>query len=138
MDIWILLGAIGSIASVVGLFIPLQTRRQRLTHVLYSCALALLSATAVWHWSQAARVRNVERQATALVLGFQADYTPEGFILATLAFLEKNRDLYPDAYDRARKMCLNDVCVNDKSNTITLSFAFKGLITGIGTLESSR
>nr|WP_295077622.1 hypothetical protein [uncultured Roseateles sp.] len=135
MDFWILLGAVGSFASVIGLLLPLQTKHQRLMHVAYSCALALISAVAVWYWGQAYRVKSVERQATALVAGFSSDYTAEGFILATLAFLEKNRDLYPDAYSRAHNMCLNEACIKNRSEVTNLSFAFKGLITGIGALE---
>ena len=137
MDFWVILGAIGSVASVVAIFVPLQTQHQRVVHVAYSCAIAMLSAVAVWYWYQNTRIRSVERAATALVSRASFDYTDQGFILASLAFLEKNKDLYPDAYSRAHNMCLNNECISprDSMDVVRISFAFKGLLRGIAAIE---
>jgi hypothetical protein len=46
MDFWVLLGAVGSVASLIGLMLPLQTKRQRLIHAAYGLAIALFAAAA--------------------------------------------------------------------------------------------
>jgi hypothetical protein len=137
MDFWVILGAIGSVASVVGLLLPLQARYQRVIHVAYGLAIAVLASVAVWYWQMNARVRSVERSATALVSAAQSEYTHEGFVQASLAFLEKNKDLYPESYVRAQKLVQECQCQLNSSTTsvVPLAFALQGLLKGIGTLE---
>jgi hypothetical protein len=137
MDFWIVLGAIGSVASVVALLLPLQGRHQRIVHVAYGLAIAAFSVVAVWYWQQNNRIRSVERAATSLVSHATMDYTNQGFIQASLAFLEKNKDLYPDTYARAQKLCQESNCLtlSKASDEVELSFALRGLLRGISTLE---
>jgi hypothetical protein len=139
MDFWIVLGAVGSVASVIGLLLPLQTRHQRLLHVGYGLAIASLAAVASWYWQQNNRVRSVERAATALVAAARFEYTHEGFVQASLAFLEKNKDLYPESYARAQKLVQDCQCqLNNTTTTVVpLSSALQGLLKGIGTLEGA-
>lgn len=137
MDFWIVLGAIGSIASVVGLLLPTQSRHQRVLHVAYGLAIAALSIVAVWYWQQNTRIRSVERAAMALVAHARFDYTHEGFVQASLAFLEKNKDLYPDSYGRAQKLVEECKCLTParSSDIVSLSSTLQGLLKGISTLE---
>lgn len=147
MDFWILLSAIGSAASIAGYVLPLPTKHQRWLHGIYGLLIAVFAAVAVWHWSQFQRVKQVERAANVLLAEFDRGYSSEGFIHATLAFLEKNRDLYPDAYARAQYLCKLHYCLNpqygDKQkdsldhayNQINVASALKGLVRGISTLE---
>ena len=137
MDFWIVIGAIGSVASVMGLLLPIQTRHQRLLHVVYGVAIASFSMVAVWYWQQNTRIRSVEHAATALVSHAQHDYTNEGFVQASLAFLEKNKDLYPESYTRAQKLVEDCKCLTPahSSDVVSLSFALQGLLKGISTLE---
>ncbi len=148
MDFWVVLGAVGSIASLVGLLLPQQSRRQRLMHVAYGLAIALFAAIAVWYWQASQRVNKVERAATQLLARAEYDYTAEGFIQAALAFLEKNKDLYPDSYARAQEICKQNNCLGPKYgnksssgldhefNQSNVSSTLKGLIRGISTLEA--
>lgn len=137
MDFWQVLGAVSGVASIVGLALPLTTRHQRVVHLLYGLAIVALSSTAVWYWSQNNRLRSVERTASVLVAERQMGYTNEGFIQAALAFLEKNKDLYPEAYARAQKLCEVNSCLtlNHSIESVDLAFALEGLLKGIGTLE---
>ena len=137
MDFWILLSAVGSVASIIALLLPLQSRFQRLVHVLYGVAITVFSTVAMWYWLQNARIHNVERAATNLLAGVRMDYTSLGFTQAALAFLEKNKDLYPDAYARAQKMCEHSNCLalSKSTDEVSLSDALQGLIRGISTLE---
>ncbi|KAA5842099.1 hypothetical protein F2A38_12715 [Pseudomonas chlororaphis] len=137
MDFWILLGAVGSVASIIALLLPLQSRFQKLIHVAYGIAIAGFSIVAMWYWLENARIHNVERAASALLGGVRMDYTSLGFTQAALAFLEKNKDLYPDAYARAQKMCEHSNCLalSKSTDEVNLSYALQGLIRGISTLE---
>ena len=99
------------------------------------------------HWQQAQRVHKVERAAYALVAE-RRSYSETGFTQAALAFLEKNRDLYPDTYARAQKLCEQNNCFAAKYggkdtssldhayNQIDVASALEGILRGIGTLES--
>lgn len=146
MDFWLVLGAVGSVASVVGLALPLQTRHQRLMHLIYGLLVAVFAAAAVWYWQAAQRVHKVERAAASLVED-RRKFSQAGFTQAALAFLEKNRDLYPDTYNRAQKLCEQNSCFGaqygDKSknsldhayNQIDVASAMEGILRGIGKLE---
>lgn len=137
MDFWIVLGAVGSVASVIGLLLPVQARHQRILHVGYGLVIAILASVATWNWQQNNRVRSVERAATALVSASSMEYTHEGFVQASLAFLEKNKDLYPESYARAQKLVQDCQCQLNSSTTavVPLSSALQGLLKGISTLE---
>ena len=137
MDFWILLGAVGSVASIVALLLPLQSRFQQLVHVAYGIAIAGFSVIAMWYWQQNTRIHNVERAASALIAGVRMDYTSLGFAQASLAFLEKNKDLYPESYARALQMCEQSNCLalSKSTDEVELSYALQGLIRGISTLE---
>ena len=81
---------------------------------------------------------SVERTATQMVADKKMEYTQLGFVQATLAFLEKNKDLYPDTYERALDMCRNYKC-NEPGNQldmVELSYAMSGLLKGLATIES--
>ena len=109
MNFLFVLGAIGSIASLIGWLLPLKSSNQRILHVAYSAAIAVLASTTVWYWQANQRVHRVEQAASRLIENVVFDYSTEGFIQAALAFLEKNKDLYPNSYVRAQQICeLND------------------------------
>ena len=140
MNLWIIIGAIGSIASVVGLFLPTASKNQRLLHVVYGLAIAALASISVWHWQQHQRSMSVEKAASTLV-GHARAYTSEGFIQAALAFLEKNKDLYPDSYVRATTLVEECRCTGSEDESsgtkaIDVSYALRGLLRGIGQLEA--
>src|SRR5688572_26490512 len=115
MDFWVVLGAVGSVASVVGVLLPAQSKSQRVVHVSYGLAIVAITCVAAWYWQKNNRVENVERAATTLVAGARMDYTNEGFIQAALAFLEKNKDLYPESYARAQRLVEDCNCLGGKN-----------------------
>jgi len=140
MDFLLLLGAVGSVASILAFALPPQNQHPRTVHAVYGFVIAVLSAVTVWYWSENNRVQSVERMADALVADSWSGYTDQGFIQASLAFLEKNRDLYPEAYSRAQNLCeLNDcLVISSSTGNAALASAYLGLLKGIGTIESSR
>jgi hypothetical protein len=136
VDFFVVLGAVSGVASIIGLLLPLQKKNQRIIHTAYGLSIALFASVAVWYWSQNNRVHSVERAASAILKEQEIGYTPEGFIQASLAFLEKNKDLYPDAYARAQKLCEVNNCLASSVNAVGLSYTLQGLLKGIGTIEN--
>jgi len=147
VDLWVVLGAVGSIASLVGLLLPFQSKGQRLIHVAYGLAIALFASAAVWYWQANQRIHKVEQAAQRLLAEFEYNSTDAGFIQAALAFLEKNKDLYPDSYSRAQEICKQNNCyaaqytidspngLNHEYNLRNVAKALHGLVQGISTLE---
>lgn len=146
MDFVYLLGMIGSIASIIGLFLPLQTRYQRIMHIVYGLSISIIAALAVHYWQEAQRIHDIERAATALVES-KRDFSEIGFTQASLSFLEKHKDLYPGTYDRALMLCEKNDCLGAKYgskqkdsldhayNQIDVASAMQGILRGIGKLE---
>lgn len=97
-------GLIGSIASVLGYFITIRATASPAIHALYIGVIVLAVTTAVFYRTEYVRTQDVARQADQLTRDREMKYTARGFAHAALAFLEKNRDLYPDAYSRAVTM----------------------------------
>jgi len=158
MDFVIVLGIVGSIASIVGLFLPAQSTQQRTIHVIYGLGVFIVASSAVYYQQQLSsvneklsRVNSVEIAAKTLVKE-ENQYTSLGFIQASLAFLEKNKDLYPDSYARAQEICKMSQCLgsiegiewdsaktlNYKYLIIDASYAMKGLLRGISEISKDK
>ena len=102
---------------------------------------------AVWYWQANQRIHKVEQAAERLLSESQDNFTDTGFIQAALAFLEKNKDLYPDSYVRAQEICKQNNCfaaqytsespsgINHKYNLRNVASALRGLVKGISALE---
>jgi len=84
-------------------------------------------------------LNDVTRSADALVDARHMEYTHRGFILASLSFLEKNKDLFPDSYTRAIQLCEKFRCDDPDSDfeLVEAAFSFAGLVRGIGTLNKA-
>ena len=109
MDIVGILSIVGSIASIVGLFIQAPNWRIRVLHALYGGLAAVLAGCVIYYMSELARVRDIEKQASRLLDSLSPDYvgnagTCRGQALTGLAFLEKNRFRFPDTYALAKEM----------------------------------
>ena len=48
-----------------------------------------------------ARLTSISKSAARLNRDFRMDDTPEGYVEAAMAFLERNKDIYPDRYKNA-------------------------------------
>lgn len=136
MDVVGVIGFVSSVAGLVGFFLmPPRPRRPRVTHTVFAVALAILASSTMWYWNLHTRAMNVERSASALVAQRTMEFTDEGFIQASLAFLEKNKDLYPAAFERGQQICRVNNCTESTMQSSTLAHVFEGLLKGIGTIE---
>jgi hypothetical protein len=131
------LGIIGGIATVVGFVLAIKEPHKRYFHAFYLLLIAIGVFAATYEFSINARVASIERQADALNQDRDMKYTDRGFVFAALAFLEKNKKLYPDTYSRAVEACEHYKC-NDPSSDIDmvdLSYTLSGLVKGLGSLS---
>lgn len=147
MDFITVLGIVGSVASLIGLFLPAQSKRQKAIHVIYGISIVVVASFAVHFQQKLSRVNAVEAVATHLIADRRMNFTDEGFVQASLAFLEKNKDLYPDSYERAQEICKQHQCLaspyanggkdslNHSFGLINAASAMEGLLRGISEIN---
>lgn len=108
-------------------------------HLVYGLTIIVLAYFMVSYQEKIDRVASIERAANQMVEDRSMKYTDLGFVHATLAFLEKNRDLYPDTYQRALKMCAQYKCDSPEGDSVSmvgLSSSMSGLLTGLATMSN--
>lgn len=134
------LGIIGSIASLISLFVPEIKFSRKLIRFLLCVVIAVFAFFMDSLHQKMNRIESIERVANQMVVDRDMKYTSLGFVQATLTFLEKNKDLYPDTYKRALDMCDQYKC-NEPGNNVNmvgLSSAMSGLLKGLATIESEK
>src|SRR5450631_397635 len=127
MDPIILIGIVGSVASIVSLFVAKPDVKSRVIHVAYSLLVVIItSAAVIFNGAVLQRLETANSETHQLqekLLIFQSRTSEarklldargysstddtgrnRGFILSGLSFLEKNRLLFPDTYDLVKKM----------------------------------
>lgn len=138
MSFLLVLSIVGEICSIIGfvinLYVSKLTKSENLRWIIIFCCLLVFGGSAVYYSSENERIKNIHRQAKAIY----DDYVPSGnekeFIQESLAFLEENKDRYPDSYNRAVQI-YSDM----KNSTIQYSYEpaieIRGIIKGIVTLN---
>jgi hypothetical protein len=128
---------LGAVASLVGLLLPAKSWGQRLTHVVYGVVIVVLAYFATTYHKKLDRLTRIERVATEMTEDRKMQYTHLGYVQATLAFLEKNKDIYPDTYQRALGLCEQYKCSEPQKGTdmVELSFAMQGILRGLATID---
>lgn len=113
-SLMIVLGLIGSVASIVGVLIAAPGKKSKIIHIVYALALTAIASSAVYYYNRMAaaqkeivEIHRIEREAQAILNS--ADRSTEGsmtgFMLAGLSFLEKYKARFPETYERAIKVC---------------------------------
>ena len=136
MNYILFLTIVSSVCSIVGLIIAICSRYSW-GKVFQWCAIVFIltfaSGYAVNSNSENERIKNIHRQASAICEHYSSSYSDE-FIQESLAFLEENKDRYPDSYKRAEQIYI------DMNNSI-VQYDFEvarklyGIIKGIATLN---
>jgi len=112
----IVLGIIGSIASVVGVLIASPGTKSKIIHIAYGLAITAIASSAVAYHNRldAARreiqeIGRIERQAQAILDSSDrsTEGSMKGLMLAGLSFLEKYKARFPETYAKAAKVCEN-------------------------------
>jgi hypothetical protein len=110
----VVLGIVGSVASVIGVLISAPGVKSKVIHIVYALFLTAIAASAVGYYNRmsAARkeideINRIEREAKAIL--DSSDRSTEGsmagLMLAGLSFLEKYKARLPETYARAIKVC---------------------------------
>lgn len=104
--LWItILSVISSIVTIVSFLFSLRTVPKRVYIALLFAVLCILSILSASLSYNLMKVRDIERAANELVKDYEArNNTARGFIQAGLAFMETHKNLYPDSYERAKKV----------------------------------
>lgn len=139
MDYWQFLTISSAVCSIVGFFITIFSKYSWGKRILWSIVIFILtfiSGYAVNRNSENERIKNIHRQANAICEHYSSSYSDE-FIQESLAFLEENRDRYPDSYDRAQQ-------IYAEMNNSVVQYDFEaarklyGIVKGIATLNDKK
>ena len=155
-DFYVVLGVVGSIASVIGLLIAAPGIKSKIIHLAYAIFITILTAGvfAYRHKMTDAKLEienlnRIEREATVLLT--TADRSTAGsmggFMLASLSFMEKHKNRLPETYGRAVRLCESSGLLEnarDRPNSLSrfytlqeASGAMEYLVKGIAASEGS-
>lgn len=139
MNLILLIGILGSIFSIIGFFISQKLKSNKIGISIISLCIVILTSIVVNQNSKLSRISKVSNKADVLSEKREMEYTHEGYIQACLAFLEENKDLYPDAYKRALEL-YEEYKKADlyNKNEVSIAYELDGLIKGIGNLNSEK
>lgn len=136
----LILSIIGDAITIVGFAINLhfskQSKMEKLRWVIVAIVLVISFSFTVYNGSELSRIKNIHRQANAICEHYSSSYSDE-FIQESLAFLEENRDRYPDSYDRAQQ-------IYAEMNNSVVQYDFEaarklyGIVKGIATLNDKK
>ncbi|WP_418114424.1 hypothetical protein RJD40_19350 [Vibrio scophthalmi] len=120
-ELSITIGIVGSLASIISLFISAPGWKSKGIHLAYALVVTGIATLAFEYKNdrtiaetELRRFEALEIQATQLLetRDQTTSGSAKGFMLASLTFLEKNRDLFPDTYERAKQLCENAGCTD--------------------------
>ena len=129
----IICDAITIVGFAMNLHFSKQSKAEKWRWVIIAIAIAISFGFTVYNSSKLLRIKNIHRQASAICEHYYSSYSDE-FIQESLVFLEENRDVYPDSYNRA-------VQSYDKMKNATIQYDFEvaremyGIVKGIATMN---
>lgn len=91
---------VSSICGIISFFTTPYVKSNRWLWFTIVFILTLATGFAVHYNSELERTKSIHRQANSICSHYYSSYNKE-FIQEVLAFLEENKDRYPDSYDRA-------------------------------------
>ena len=134
MDPYVFLSIVGSIASIVSVSIAAPTTRSRFIHIVYALVLTAVVGLSMQRLAEAkgreealqariTRMSALEVQPKNLLAAYPYTSTSDvgenrGFILAGLAFLEKNKQEFPDIYGIAKQLAVNGIHILESAGAV--------------------
>ncbi len=118
-DLILTVGLVGALSSIISLFIAEKRWKSRVQHIIYALVVTTIATIAFEYKNDRTaikaeldRLKNAETQAKALLSTWDQSTagSGKGNMLASLTFLEKNREFFPDTYERAKKLCESAGC----------------------------
>lgn len=130
----IILGGLGSIASIIGLLTSIKNNRENKNKILFSVIIVLTLTTTLLSYkykrltddllNSQLRKQNVKREAKSLLEknpSFISYYEPgisEGVMYSTLTLLESNKDIFPETYVAYKKNVISKIEKADSETDI--------------------
>jgi hypothetical protein len=141
----IVFSILGSVASVIALLKYEKKWQILLIHIGYCISIITLSALWISYQNKFEELNRIENQARSVITSSQtlsSSGAQRGFILASLAFLEKYKERFPETYKMALMLCADVGVTNsrpvDYNNRVAqdyrledASVAMKYLLSGI-------
>ena len=137
---YVLIGILGSIASIISCFLAAPTLKSRAVHVVYAIILTIVVGSSVLSvdryrlrleqagkaqselQSEIQELKSLKSQARALLQTRPYSTSDKGdnrgSILAGLAFLEANKSFFPELYSTAKELCLKGIKVTETTGKL--------------------
>lgn len=149
----LILSFISSIFTLIAYFFNFY-KEKKFQHIVYNIIIIFAVGVSVYYWQILQEKNKIIKTAKKILLERDSRYhdslNDAEFIQATLSFLERNKETYPDTYKRAIEICEYNSCnrpqyKNDKSeydeiqyeyNQKKVATSYTGILKGIGMLES--
>ena len=135
MDIMTLLGILSAICTIVGFFTSKLFKSNYWIVGAVVGILTFVSGYAVYYNSEYMRIKNIHKQAIAVEKLYEENRNYKRCIQASLAFLEENKDSYPDAYERAKKIYEKTTDEHDVFQDQYAAEDMHGIIVGIAAVN---
>ncbi|TAJ10418.1 MAG: hypothetical protein EPO61_02980 [Nitrospirae bacterium] len=121
------IGLVGSIASIIGILIAAPGWKSKTVHVSYGLLVTVLATGVFSYQTQLSELTQIENQVERIVKSadLSTDGSQRGFMLASLAFLEKHKDRFPETFARAKSLCDN-VGVTESKQESALERMYQG------------
>lgn len=146
-------GTVVAVLSFIFQFLEI-VKNKKILHIIVSILLIVSTGVSVYFWNQLQLKDNISIAAAKLIshrsIASEDEFLEDSqFIMASLAFLEKNKDIYPDSYKRAQTICENNYChkpqyKQESSDYNSLDYGYntenaakqiEGILKGISMLE---
>lgn len=104
MNYMLLLTISSSVLTIIGFFISVLKNNKWRTSILCAISSVIFVCISIHVHNletRIDRIENIQKAASKLVEQQYSAFTSEGFVQASLSFLETNKDIYPDTYTRA-------------------------------------
>lgn len=141
MDIIVVLGVVGSIASVIGVYLAAPNPRSRIIHAIYGFLFVVLSGYLVHYYQRDAEVARLEGGIERLFENTKYGQDERGFMLASLALLEKHKERFPETYSAARQLCVEAGLTGEPKGRLSVydgSHAMHTLLKALAPINARR
>lgn len=138
MDYILLLSIVSSIINLISYFMPDSFRKRKSFIVISFLVIAFISGLLIHSKSRLGRIEDIQKAANELIKERSTEFTNRGFIQAGLSFMETNKDIYPDSYQRAIKIYEKVEGAESSFVETDAAYEMEGLIKGISILNEEK
>lgn len=141
MNPYVLIGILGSVASIISLLIAAPTKKSRIIHIIYGFLLTVVVGSS-FIYNQNLEKELIDSQLRAKELTQEIERMNSiklgareilesrgyisttdigenrGFILTAFAFLEKHRDRFPESYAIARELITSGLQITKSAGSV--------------------